>query len=124
LVLFARVTVNPCHRKPVNRVTVNSFAFTTALGAGNVDRLVDFSGADDTIRLDDAIFTAIGSPGALDANAFVTGTAAADASDRIIYNSGTGQLYYDADGTGAGAAVQFATLDAAPALAAGDFLVI
>ncbi|HYD14462.1 MAG TPA: hypothetical protein VEC11_16570, partial [Allosphingosinicella sp.] len=70
------------------------------------------------------IFAAIGAPGALDANAFVTGAAAADASDRIIYNSLTGQLFYDADGNGAGAAVLFAIASGAPTLGAGDFVVI
>jgi serralysin len=36
----------------------------------------------------------------------------------------TGNLYFDADGNGAGAAVQFATLDTHPAIAASDFTVI
>ena len=62
--------------------------------------------------------------GALNANAFVTGTAAQDADDRIIYDSATGKLFFDADGSGAGAAVLFATLDAGLALTASDFTVI
>ena len=74
--------------------------------------------------MDDAIFTQIGGTGALNANAFVTGTAAGDGDDRIVYNSATGQLFYDADGSGAGAAVLFATLQGHPALAASDFQVI
>jgi Ca2+-binding RTX toxin-like protein len=102
----------------------DGFAFTTALGGGNVDRIVDFQGGVDKLRLDDAIFGGIGTPGAFDAAAFVTGSAAQDGNDRIIYNAATGQLFYDGDGTGSGAAVLFATLDGHPALAAGDFIVI
>jgi len=100
----------------------DTFAFTTALGAGNADTIADFVAGTDKIGLDDAIFTAIG--GALGANAFVVGTAAADADDRIVYNQATGQLFYDADGNGGGAAVLFATLQGAPVLAASDFLLI
>jgi VCBS repeat-containing protein len=100
------------------------FRFTAALGGGNVDAIGDFSVADDTIALDDAVFTQIGGLGALNANAFVTGSAAADADDRIIYDSATGQLFYDADGNGIGAAVQFATLASGLALTANDFQVI
>jgi len=101
----------------------DTFAFTTALGAGNADTIADFSAADDTIALDDAVFAGL-TLGALNPNAFVTGTAALDADDRIIYNSATGALYYDADGNGAGAAVQFATLQGAPIITASDFMVI
>ncbi|HVQ09732.1 MAG TPA: M10 family metallopeptidase C-terminal domain-containing protein [Allosphingosinicella sp.] len=100
----------------------DTFAFTTALGAGNVDTIGDFAAGSDKIGLDDAIFTAIGA--SLNASAFVIGTAAGDADDRIIYNSTTGALFYDADGNGAGAAVQFATLSPGLALAASDFAVI
>ena len=94
----------------VGGLGADTFAFTSALGAGNVDVVFAFQVGVDKIALDDAIFGAIGPPGALNANAFVIGNAAADGSDRIIYNSLTGQLFYDADGNGAGAQVQFATL--------------
>jgi len=102
----------------------DTFAFTTALGAGNLGRIVDFVGGTDKIALDDAVFTAIGGLGALNANAFHTGTSAHDADDRIIFNSATGELFYDADGNGAGSAVLFAKLDGSPTLAASDFMVI
>jgi VCBS repeat-containing protein len=101
----------------------DTFAFTSALGAGNVDVIADFVSGTDKIALDDAVFTALGL-GALSANAFVIGSAALDADDRIIYNSSNGALYYDADGAGGQAAVQFATLSGAPALTASDFTVI
>jgi VCBS repeat-containing protein len=98
------------------------FAFTTALGAGNADAIVDFAAGTDKIGLDDAVFTAIGAT--LNANAFVIGAAAADADDRIIYNQATGQLFYDSDGSGGGVAILFATLQGAPVLGVGDFQVI
>jgi uncharacterized protein (TIGR01370 family) len=101
----------------------DNFAFTTALGAANIDRITDFVSAADKILLDDVVFAALGL-GGLPAGAFVIGSQAQDGDDRIIYNSATGQLLYDADGSLAGAAVQFATLDAHPALVAGDFTVI
>ena len=101
----------------------DAFTFTTALGAGNVDQVVDMTVGLDKIYLDNAIFAVL-ADGALAAGAFRTDTAAADADDRIIYNSATGALFYDADGNGAGAAVQFATLSTGLALAAGDFFVI
>jgi predicted extracellular nuclease/Ca2+-binding RTX toxin-like protein len=99
------------------------FAFTTALGGGNVDAIADFNHGSDKIALDDAVFAGLGL-GALNANAFVTGTAAGDTDDRIIYNSANGQLFFDADGNGAGAAVLFATLGIGLNLTASDFQVI
>ena len=102
----------------------DTFAFTTALGGGNVDTIADFASGSDKIALDDAIFTGIGGPGALNPNAFFAGTAAHDADDRIIYDRPPAQLFYDADGNGAGAAVQFATFAGSVALGTADFLVI
>jgi len=102
----------------------DQFTFSSALGATNIDYIQDMAAGTDKIALDDAIFTAIGGLGALNANAFVTGTAALDGNDRIIYNAANGNLYYDADGNGAGAAVLFANLQNLAVLSATDFVVI
>ena len=40
----------------------------------------------------------IGAVGVLNADAFHIGAAAADAEDRIVYNSATGQLFFDSNG--------------------------
>ncbi|HEY5710537.1 MAG TPA: hypothetical protein VIT38_01475, partial [Allosphingosinicella sp.] len=58
------------------------------------------------------------------ANAFVNGATALDADDRILYDTATGNLFFDADGNGAGTAVLFATLQGHPPIAASDFIVI
>ena len=42
----------------------------------------------------------------------------------IVYDQTTGNLYYDADGTGGAAAILFAKLDGHPTLTASDFTVI
>ena len=101
----------------------DTFAFTTALGGGNIDEIVDFSVADDTIRLDNDVFTGLAA-GALGSGAFNTGATASQADDRIIYNSATGALLFDADGAGGAAGVQFATLATGLALTSLDFLVV
>lgn len=100
----------------------DTFVFNDTPGGGNVDTISGFSVADDTISLGIGASGAL-SPGALNANAFVIGAAAADADDRIIYNSSTGQLFYDADGNGAGVQVLFATLAPGLALTNADFIV-
>jgi len=87
----------------------DTFRFSTALGADNVDRITAFDHAADTIQLDDAIFAALGT-GALDAGAFNTGSVATQADDRILYDTASKSLYYDADGAGGLAAVRFATI--------------
>ncbi|MFM1887602.1 MAG: hypothetical protein RL026_2759 [Pseudomonadota bacterium] len=93
--------------------------------AANRDSINGFVVADDTIQLSQAAFSALSALGTLDAGSFVLGTAAADADDRIIFNSASGALMYDADGSGAGVAVQFATLTGVTGtLTFADFVVI
>ncbi len=109
------------------------FRFSSTLGDTNIDTVTDFAGdgvaGGDTLALDNAIFTAL-SAGALGEVAFESGSlsVASTVDVRIIYNSSTGALYYDADGSDvASDPVQFATLGVGShpaALAAGDFLVV
>jgi serralysin len=104
------------------------FDFTTAPSAGNADTITDFASIDQ-LRFEDGAFTAIGATGTWAAGdarfwagAGVTG--GHDASDRVVYDTSTGALYYDADGSGAGAAVLVATLQGAPTVSATDITVI
>ena len=99
------------------------FLFKTALSSStNVDRITDFVPVDDTIRLDDAVFTAL-SPGTLPAAAFRIGSSATTAAHCIMYSPGNGAVLYDADGTGPVAPVRFATLPTGLAVTNTDFYV-
>ena len=105
------------------------FVFDTKPASANVDTLKDFSHKDDTVWLENAIFKGIGSgtlakPKKMKADAFFLGKEAHDANDRILYDKKTGGLWYDADGSGAHAAVKIAVLSNKPALTLSDFYVI
>jgi serralysin len=106
----------------------DSFNFNSALNATtNVDRITDFNVTDDIVRLDNDIFTAFTVVNvALAGSAFRKGagvTAAQDTSDRIIYDTNCGNLYYDADGVNGAAATLFATLTTHPSITAADFFI-
>jgi Ca2+-binding RTX toxin-like protein len=101
----------------------DSIVFDTELGSGNIDTLVGFSVAHDTIRLENSVFETLHT-GTLAAGNFHVGRSAHDANDRIVYNASTGALIYDANGNEAGGATQFATLSKGLALTHNDFLVI
>lgn len=95
------------------------FVFNSALGSTNIDQLTDFKVSDgDQIDLDHKIFSGLSeSSGSIVATEFLAGanvTAATNSSQHILYNSTTGALYYDADGSGSSAAVQFALLQNKP----------
>jgi Ca2+-binding RTX toxin-like protein len=101
------------------------FRFDTAPGASNKDTIVDFSAPSDTIQLDNAIYTDLVATGFLAADLFKNlNLGAQDTDDRILYNDTTGAIFYDADGLGGAASVQFALLAANPTVTAADFAVI
>ena len=109
----------------------DSFLFDTALnGTSNLDQITDFQPGVDKIHLKSSLFRgtgAIGSP--LAATAFRAGaglSAGLLATDRILLNTTTGLLSFDADGNGKTGAVAFAQLPTilASLVTSGDFLII
>ncbi|MGH8001113.1 MAG: calcium-binding protein [Brasilonema sp.] len=59
----------------------------------------------------------------LSADQFYIGEGAASASDRFIYNSTTGGLFFDVDGTGSSAQIQLATLSPELALTSSNIFI-
>jgi len=101
------------------------------LGTDNVDSIKDFVTAEgDKIVMSKSIFGAIATAAgaSLAAGEFVAyaGSIAKDANDHVIYNTVTGALFYDADGTGALAAIRFAVVGTTthPSLSATDILIV
>ncbi len=88
------------------------------------DTITDFSVIDDTIQLENSVFTKLTATGVLNADNFKIGAAATDVNDYVIYNNDTGALFYDANGSGAGGATQIAVLGINLALTYADFFVI
>jgi Ca2+-binding RTX toxin-like protein len=106
------------------------FVFDTKLNKrSNVDKISDFRYQDDSLYLENKIFTKLGSgsaskPKKFKADMFTTGTRAQDKEDRIVYDKKSGKLYYDQDGAGGKAQVQIATLSKNLKMTAADFFVI
>ncbi|MBD2040177.1 calcium-binding protein [Microcoleus sp. FACHB-672] len=63
-------------------------------------------------------------PGSLLSSQFVIGVGATNSNHRVIYNSSTGALFFDSDGSAAGAQVQIASLPTSLALTSNDFQLI
>ena len=98
---------------------LDTFVFDTTLNAtSNRDTITDFSHNDDTIQLSKSVMSALGALGTLSVNDFKVSTGATgvgtitlfDTTDHIIYNQTSGALFYDADGSGATAAIQIALI--------------
>ncbi|PSF35262.1 sodium:calcium exchanger [Aphanothece hegewaldii CCALA 016] len=96
--------------------------------ADGIDRITDFNVVNDLITLSASGFGGGLSLGSLDASQLRVGagiTSANSATQRVIFNTTTGALFFDADGNGAIAtSTRFATLSANLALIETDFLVV
>ena len=130
---------------------------TAPRASSNLDTIVDFNAAEDTIKLDATVFTALaaafapavyvsvldddvpelenededgdedGDAGLTYDSLFISGdglTTAVDANDHLIYNTATGSLYYDADGSGSVEAIQIASFSGTPLLTLDNFWVL
>ena len=102
---------------------------TSANKTTNFDTITDFAPGTDDLQFSKAIFKALGATGAFVKNdqrfwSSTTGTAH-DASDRLIYNTKSGVLSYDSDGTGSVKPVAIEVLGTSsthPLLTATDIL--
>ena len=99
----------------------DTFAFTAAPN-GAVDRIADFASGTDKLAFAQSAFSAL-APGELSTAAFVQAAAALTSEQRIIHNQATGLVSYDADGSGGGAAIAVAQLNAGQVLKAQDIKV-
>jgi len=114
------------------------FRFNTRLSSGNVDTLADFSVAQgDRIGLSASVFGSLPSTTVIDmvgglpvgrtmlkSSAFKVGAAATAWEHRIVYDQATGTVYFDVDGVGGIAQVQFAKVAAGTALTAAQFMLV
>lgn len=120
--------------------TLNGGAGNDSLSGGNgndyfvfdnlsgFDLITDFQSGSDKIVLSRAVFNMLGSGATLSTAQFNSGTGATgglDASDRIIYNTTTGDIYYDTNGNVSGGSTVIASLGVShPALTFTDFILI
>src|SRR6185295_16077368 len=104
------------------------FVFAAPPGGGNVDGVTDFVSGTDKLAFDATAFNPIGPGGDFSAGdaRFASGaglSSGQDASDRLIYNTSTGELFYDSDGNGSAPSQRVAVLSGAPVLVATDITV-
>ncbi|MEH2067495.1 MAG: calcium-binding protein [Nostoc sp.] len=88
-----------------------------------VERIYDFNATNEVIQVSITDFGGDLSPGVLKTSQFTIGASATTTSQRFIYNSTTGGLFFDSDGSaGAFTQVQFAQLSAGLSLTNNNFV--
>jgi Ca2+-binding RTX toxin-like protein len=103
------------------------FVFTEALISSNITRITDFRSGTDKLVLDEAIFSRFTAGTGINSTNLVkggNGAKALDSDDYLIFNTTTGALFYDADGSGGDNMVQFATLTGVRNLSETDFEIV
>ena len=101
------------------------FVFNAALGSGNVDTITDFGNGADKLVLASDVFAGLVAGGAVHLEFGGANAATEAGKPTVLYDKASGNLYFDADGQGGNAAVQFAVLSNKPQdLAQSQFIVI
>ena len=107
----------------------DTFIFNAAPGRVNADRINGFKATDDVIHLERTLFKGIARADGVTLkdgqfHASKSGKAH-DKSDRILYDTTDGKLYWDRDGSRSGHDREhFATLKGHPSIDAADFLIV
>jgi len=128
LTRYARVDGGTGIDTLVGGAGIDTFVFDAAPGATNVDTL-DLA-AGETVQLSRTVYTGFAALGTIAANQFLEvrvggGTPVAGAAtNRVLHDRDTGNLWYDADGTGAIAPVRFGAITGGFRPAAANFAVI
>ena len=105
----------------------DTFRFLTAPAAANRDRITDFVSGSDILSFSRATYSGFGRQTALNPNQFAAAPgliAAKTSSQRFLYDTTTGLLRFDRDGTGVAAPLEVAQLGLLthPTLQAADIL--
>ncbi len=105
----------------------DKFVFNVAASSTNNDTITDFAVKDDKIQLSKTVFTGFSAVGSITSTAFLSGAGkntATTADQKLIYDSSSGKLYYDADGSGSASAIQIALIGNKAALTSSAFEII
>ncbi|MDZ8054512.1 MAG: SdiA-regulated domain-containing protein [Aulosira sp. ZfuVER01] len=98
--------------------------YLTGNSTGEFDTITDFVHGVDSIVVSKSEFGLSQLPGVLNSSLFWSGISANTSSNRFIYNSSTGNLFFDADGTGSTTQIQIAQLTNRAILTSSDITVI
>jgi Ca2+-binding RTX toxin-like protein len=98
--------------------------FVRKYSTTGIDIITDFTAGEDLYCVSASGFGGdLLSKATITPEQFTIGAAAADENTRFIYNSTTGALFFDVDGTGSSEQVQIATLSTGLAMTSADILV-
>ena len=90
-----------------------------------VDSIYDFNATNEVIQVSAAGFGGGLSAGSLKTSQFTLGTSATTSNQRFIYNSATGGLFFDIDGSASGSTqVKFAQLSTGLSLSVNNFVIV
>jgi Ca2+-binding RTX toxin-like protein len=106
-------------------VGMDTYAFASWVGNG-FDSILDFTSGLDRIQLTGAGFGLLAGTPIVNGVNLISAVSpfATSSQGTLLYATGLGILYYDPDGSGAGAAIALAQFSGAPAIAADDFVVV
>ncbi|MCW3796695.1 cadherin-like domain-containing protein [Sphingomonas sp. BN140010] len=104
----------------------DTFVFDLLTTIADKDTIKDFVSGVDHLELSLSAFAGLAGYGGgqMGAGELTFGKVATSTNQHLLYDASTGALIYDADGSGAGAAVTIAVLSGQPTLAASDIYLI